>query len=198
MEGGAMEEGQQGYHHEVTGRLTDAPTYLELRLEERVRELMASAAGRAGVREVFTMLLKLAEAPASDRQVPCVRFTDDDRLFIVEAKGPRERACKRLWRAAWGLRLAKTTIERRDAVREFLAALAELTAQLLRMLARVLLVLLSRLLGRATADDVPVWKPVPIESTPQIAPRGPNSAFPVSNHRGGHHRSTLGSVVLAA
>ncbi|MEU4349713.1 hypothetical protein [Streptomyces sp. NPDC023838] len=61
-----------------------------------------------------------------------------------------------------------------------------------------LLDLLSRLLDRAAANDGPVWTPVPIDTSPQVTPRGPNSAFPVNINRGGHHRSTLGSVVLAA
>lgn len=104
----------------------------------------------------------------------------------------------RLRTAALRLEVAGTAAERRTAARALAEALAEVIACLLRFLIRVLILLLSRLLGRAAADDVPVWKPVPIEATPQIAPRGPNSAFPVTTHRGGHHRSTLGSVVLAA
>ncbi|MER5501389.1 hypothetical protein ABT096_29870 [Streptomyces sp. NPDC002561] len=100
--------------------------------------------------------------------------------------------------AAENLRVAGTTTERRSAARAFLEALAELVLCLLRFLVHVLILLLSQLLGRGAANDMPVWTPVPIETAPQVAPRGPNIAFPVNTHRGGHHRSTLGSVVLAA
>ncbi|MYU54101.1 MULTISPECIES: hypothetical protein [Streptomyces] len=109
-----------------------------------------------------------------------------------------ESARKRYRKAAGSLKVANTLAERRRAARAFLAALAELVACLLGFLVSVLLLLLSRLLGCITADDLRVWKPAPIETTPQIAPRGPNPAFPVYINRGGHHRSTLGSVVLAA
>lgn len=112
---------------------------------------------------------------------------------------PGDNARARLRSAVENLRSATTATERRTAVRNFLAALAELIACLLRFLVRVLILLLSRLLGRAVADDVPVWKPEPIDTSPQITPRGPNSVFPVTNHRGGHHSScALGSAVLAA
>ncbi|MFD7539579.1 hypothetical protein [Streptomyces sp. NPDC059819] len=104
----------------------------------------------------------------------------------------------RLRVAAYGMRVATTAEERREAAREFLGALAELIACLIGFVVRLLLRLLSGLLGRATAYDVPAWTPMPLERTPQIAPRGPNPAFPVNTHRGGHQRSTLGSVVLAA
>ncbi|MFF3544624.1 hypothetical protein ACFYXD_22570 [Streptomyces platensis] len=194
------EDDQQGHRPEEARPPADAD--MELVFAERVHELMADPARREPFLAVFSRLAEWLTTPVSDGpapdSVPDFVWVDGERLFIVEAKGSRERACKRLWRAAWGLRHAKTTIERRDSAREFLAALAELSAQLLQMLARVLLVLLSRLLGRTAADDVPVWKPVPIDSTPQIAPRGPNPTFPVNVNRGGHYRSTRGSVVLAA
>lgn len=197
MEGGVMEEeDRQTYRPVVARPLADAD--MELVFEERVRELMADPARREPFLAVFSRLAELLKTPVSDGQAPDSVWVNGERQFIMEAKRSHERACKRLWRAAWGLRHAKTTIERRDSAREFLAALAELSAQLLQMLARVLLVLLSRLLGRTAAEDVPVWRPVPIDSTPQIAPRGPNPAFPVNINRGGHHRSTPGSVVLAA
>ncbi|WP_158708854.1 hypothetical protein [Streptomyces sp. NRRL S-920] len=113
--------------------------------------------------------------------------------------GATESARKRYRAAADELRAATTVAERRTAARAFLAALAELVACLLEFLVVVLLVLLSRLLGRVAADDVREWKPEPIEAVPQITPRGPNSAFPVHTHRGGHHGSrALGSAVLAA
>jgi hypothetical protein len=104
----------------------------------------------------------------------------------------------RLGRASAKLRRATTTRERQDAARDFLSALAELTSCLVAFVVRVLHRLLSRLLGRTSANDVLVWTPVPLERTPEITPRGPNPAFPVNTHRGGHHRSTPGSVVLAA
>ncbi|MFF3751037.1 hypothetical protein ACFYYH_11335 [Streptomyces sp. NPDC002018] len=100
--------------------------------------------------------------------------------------------------AAESLRSASTVAERRTAVTVFLAALGELIACLLRFLVRVLILLLSRLLGRAAVENVPVWKPDPIDTSPQITPRGPNSALPLITHRGGHHRSALGSAVIAA
>ncbi|MEI5103962.1 hypothetical protein RB200_42665 [Streptomyces sp. PmtG] len=105
---------------------------------------------------------------------------------------------RRLQFVAFVMRRATSSAERRRAAKEFLDAVANLVARLLAFLAYVLLRLLSHLLGRASADDVPVWAPVPLERTPEITPRGPNPAFPVNTHRGGHHRSTLGSVVLAA
>lgn len=109
-----------------------------------------------------------------------------------------ESARKRFRETADALRAATTLTERRTAARAFLAALAELVACLLEFLVGVLLLLLSRLSGCVSTDDARVWKPAPIETTPQIAPRGPNPAPPVSMHRGGHHRSALGSAVSAA
>ncbi len=100
--------------------------------------------------------------------------------------------------AAEELRYAATLAERRAAVSEFLAALAQLIICLLRFLVRVLLVVLSRLLGRETVDETFTWMPDPIDTAPQITPRGPNLPFPVASHWGGYHRSTLGSVLLAA
>lgn len=104
----------------------------------------------------------------------------------------------RLRVAALGMRTATTTEGRREAARDFLSALADLLACLIGFVVRLLLRLLSRLLGRVTANDLPVQTSVPLEHTPQIAPRGPNPAFLVNTNRGGHHRSTLGSVVLTA
>ena len=169
------------------------------RLLNRLTERMTDPVFATAVGETLAALAAAFPLLTADSE-PTPDFVggNDDQLIIVECKDPGERACRRLWRAAWGLRRAKTTIERREAAREFLAALAELRAQLLQMLARVLLVLLSRLLGRTAADDVAVWKPVPIDSTPQIAPRGPNPVLPVNINRGGHQRSMLGSVVLTA
>ncbi|MFE1299097.1 hypothetical protein [Streptomyces sp. NPDC058731] len=109
-----------------------------------------------------------------------------------------DNARARLRSAVENLRAASTVAERRTAARDFLSALAELIGCLLCFLVRVLILLLSRLLGRTAADDMPVWKPEPIDTSPQITPRGPNDAFPVYTHRGGFHRSALGSAVLAA
>ncbi|MBC9714491.1 hypothetical protein H9Y04_18175 [Streptomyces sp. TRM66268-LWL] len=109
-----------------------------------------------------------------------------------------ENAHARVKKAAEGLRAASTAVQRRAAVKEYLCALAELIVCLLRFLLDVLIAILSAILGREATDDVPVWKPDPIETTPQITPRGPNAAFPVNTYRGGHSRSALGSVVLAA
>ncbi|MGQ4352890.1 hypothetical protein [Streptomyces drozdowiczii] len=130
-----------------------------------------------------------------------VAIADDGTTYVVECKSYRQqtkRARARLWVAATNLQSATTARERRQAAREFCAAVAELIAQVFTYLACVLLRLLSGLLGRTTTGDVDVWMPVPLKRTPVIAPRGPNSAFPVITHRGGHYGSTLGSVVLAA
>lgn len=168
------------------------PGPLELRLMERFDELLATPEGRAQFNTTFSELITTVQ------KLDLVWAADERPPVSIEVKGTDERTCRRLWRAAWGLRHAKTSSERRKYVREFLSALAESSAQLLQTLARVLLVLLSRLLGCNATFDIPEWKPVPLDTAPQIAPRGPNFAFPVSNHRGGHYRSTLGSVVLAA
>ncbi|MER7842951.1 hypothetical protein ABTZ03_03270 [Kitasatospora sp. NPDC096077] len=100
--------------------------------------------------------------------------------------------------AAEELRQADTSDARRVAVEGFLLAMSELILYLVGFLALVLMALLSRLLGRAGADHVPTWRPEPIEESPQITPRGPNSAFPVCTYRGGLRGSALGSVVVAA
>ncbi|MBC3987842.1 hypothetical protein H8N00_02740 [Streptomyces sp. AC563] len=101
--------------------------------------------------------------------------------------------------AAMRMRQAEGVEDRRTAAREFLTALADLLSAVVRFLVHALLLMLSRLLCQAAVGDVPVWQPVPLERTPEITPRGPNSAFPVNTHRGGHHGScALGSAVLAA
>ncbi|MEW1668795.1 hypothetical protein ACWGSB_01725 [Streptomyces albidoflavus] len=117
---------------------------------------------------------------------------------VEQAAVAAESARERFRETAEQLRAATAPAERRLAARAFLAALAELVACLLRFLVAVLLLLLSRLQGSATADELPTWKPDPIETAPQIAPRGPNPAFPVNINRGGRRRSALGSAVLAA
>lgn len=96
------------------------------------------------------------------------------------------------------LRNATTASERRTAARKFLEALSDLIRSLLQFLVRTLLLLLSRSLSQATPEDGPVWQPEPLDVSPQIRPRGPNSVFPVVTYRGGHCRSALGSAVLAA
>lgn len=142
---------------------------------------LLSRAWRAGQRAT------LSHAPVGllDFGVACV-WNDGDN------------ARARLRAAVENLRAASTAAERRIAARDFLSALGELIACLLRFLVRALIVLLSRLLGRAAADDMPVWKPEPIDTSPQLRPRGPNDAFPLYTHWGGFHRSALGSAVLAA
>ncbi|WP_329371838.1 hypothetical protein [Streptomyces sp. NBC_01483] len=145
---------------------------------EAAKWLMGSKRGVHGVTLLHTPVALL------DFGVTCTWGDGDD-------------ARARLRGAVENLRSAASATERRTAARDFLAALAELIACLLRFLMRVLILLLSRLLDRAATDDAPVWKPEPIDTSPQITPRGPNSAFPVTIHRGGHHSSALGSAVLA-
>ncbi|MFG2906220.1 hypothetical protein ACGF13_14270 [Kitasatospora sp. NPDC048286] len=105
---------------------------------------------------------------------------------------------ERVKEAANCMRLAASIEEKRASARAFLQAVAELVLCLLRFLVRALLALLSRSLGCANANSAPTHKPVPIDLTPQITPRGPNSAFPVITHRGGLRSSALGNVVVAA
>ncbi|MFF9350525.1 hypothetical protein [Streptomyces sp. NPDC014734] len=96
------------------------------------------------------------------------------------------------------MRSATTVDELRSAAREYLEALAELFACLLRFIVAALLLALFRSTTRLPESDHSDWKSDPIDISPGIAPRGPNTAVPVLINRGGHHRSTLGSVVLAA
>lgn len=104
----------------------------------------------------------------------------------------------RLLAAGEGLRNAATQREKRVAVREYLAALADLILCLLCFLVSAVRLLLSLLMSRADSGLATVWRPPPIDAVPQIAPRGPDFPFPVPTCRGGHHRSALGSAVLAA
>ncbi|MFE2625925.1 hypothetical protein ACFXKH_38675, partial [Streptomyces caelestis] len=121
---------------------------------------------------------------------------------VLECKTFQQQAAgvlTRLLAAAAHLQKASTTRERREAAHEFCAAVADLLAHILAFLVRALLRLLSGLLACTTANDIAVRTPVPRELLPDITPRGPNPAFPVSEHRGGHHSSrALGSAVLAA
>jgi hypothetical protein len=96
------------------------------------------------------------------------------------------------------LRNAVTRSDKRAAVREFLEALTELVLFLVRLFARAVLLLLSCSVSRINVGTKSLWKPPPMDTAPQITPRGPNSAFPVNTYRGGHHSSALGSAVLAA
>ncbi|WP_382465573.1 hypothetical protein ACFIN9_20785 [Streptomyces noursei] len=142
-------------------------------------------------------LLRAAFADINKRFEDFVASRESD-CIVIDAEVRHFRTRKRLWRAAFSLRLAETTAQRRHAAREYLAALADLVNQLLWFLAGVLLRLLSRALGCMRAADIPVWHPEPIEESPQITPRGPNCALPVNTYWGGRHRSALGSAVLAA
>ncbi|MEU2332678.1 hypothetical protein ABZ770_16090 [Streptomyces sp. NPDC006654] len=93
---------------------------------------------------------------------------------------------------------ASSVDELRSAAREYLAALAELFACLLRFIIAAVLLALFRSAARLPESDHSDWKPAPIDAFPRIAPRGPNFAAPVLTVRGGHSRSTPGSVVLTA
>lgn len=113
-----------------------------------------------------------------------------------ESEGEEARSAKdRLRQTVDALRNASSE-NAQTLVAEFLAALAELLAYRVSYARRSLLMLLAAI--PRPPQDCPVWIPTPIDTSPRVTPRGPNFAFPVSNHRGGHYRSTLGSVVLAA
>lgn len=104
----------------------------------------------------------------------------------------------RLQNASESLRNAATRSERRVAVREFLEALTAVVLLLARFFAGIVLLILSCSISRVDVDAKALWQPPPMDETPQIAPRGPNSAVPVSTYRGGHHRSAPGSAATAA
>ncbi|MFE2734115.1 hypothetical protein [Streptomyces sp. NPDC059349] len=108
-----------------------------------------------------------------------------------EAQSKADEARKRMLSAS-------TVDELRSAARAYLAALAEMFACLLRFIVAALLLALFRSTARLPESDHSDWKPTPIDASPCIAPRGPNSAAPALIVRGGHSRSTLGSVVLTA
>lgn len=118
--------------------------------------------------------------------------------WLLREEFIRPEVRSRLRNASDLLRAALTRSERYLAVREFLGALTELVLILACFFAGVALLLLSCSTGRIVVDADAPWKPPPLTRTPQITPRGPNPAFPVNKHRGGHYRSALGSVVLAA
>lgn len=108
-------------------------------------------------------------------------------------KPPKER----LREAAEALRSAPIGDGTQNLVAEFLSALAELLAYRVSSQRRNLLLLL--VVVGVEPRDCPVWVPIPLDTSPQVAPRGPNSVFPVMIYRGGHHSSrAFGSAVLAA
>ncbi|WP_143200084.1 hypothetical protein [Kitasatospora sp. CB01950] len=157
---------------------------------ERVKQFAEIlATGRWGAGDA-----RLDPDPTGPYRLPDIQFGN----LIVDLKEVSHPARRQLNIAVDGLRHAQTATERRAAAREFLAALAELIACLLRFLVRALLRLLSGALARTRTADVPTWQPEPIEESPQITPRGPNSFFPVCTYRGGRRGSALGSAVLAA
>ncbi|MFI6607128.1 hypothetical protein [Streptomyces sp. NPDC050507] len=96
------------------------------------------------------------------------------------------------------LRNAVTRSDKRAAVRKFLEALTELLLFLVRFFVSATLLMLSYSISRVDDGVNARWKPPPMDTAPQITPRGPNSAFPVLTYRGGHYGSALGSAVLAA
>lgn len=189
-------------HWTPSGFEESVARWLSYKPETPLPSIDLSGLPTIGTSAILREMLALAEEVSRDFAGPdVVAIADDGATYVVECKSYRQqtkRARARLWVAATRLQSAATARERRQAAREFCAAVAELIAQIFTFLARVLLRFLSGLLGRTTSVDVDVWMPVPLKRTPVIAPRGPNSAFPVNTHRGGHYRSTLGSVVLAA
>ncbi|MFE2747803.1 hypothetical protein ACFXKX_26280 [Streptomyces scopuliridis] len=118
--------------------------------------------------------------------------------FLALLRKSTDAARDTLHEAGNKLKSATSRAERRVAVRGFLSALADLLLCLLQFLVRAVLMLLSQLIGRSSVIPTALWKPEPIDTSPRVTPRGPNPAFPVITYRGGHYRSTLGSVVLAA
>ncbi|GAA2168034.1 MULTISPECIES: hypothetical protein [Glycomyces] len=89
---------------------------------------------------------------------------------------------------------ASTVESRRSAARAFLAALSDLICDLRILLARILMILLSLLMGRqGSASSAPVWKIHPLKIYPQVTPRGSNYSFPVLVRRGSHEGSSLGA-----
>lgn len=104
-------------------------------------------------------------------------------------------AKERVREAAEALRGASSD-QAQACVAEFLEALAGWLAYRVSYARRSLIELLAAVVR--PPQDCPVWIPTPTDTSPRVTPRGPNLAFPVSTYRGGHYRSTLGSVVLAA
>ncbi|MGG7572599.1 hypothetical protein [Streptomyces sirii] len=118
---------------------------------------------------------------------------------VLAVQRKAEHALTRVRDAGANLRLAtEFGGDTKAAVHEYLAALADALSFLIELIAATLLLLLSRSLGEQHQETDYRWKPEPIDASPQIAPRGPNHAFPVATYRGGHLRSALGSVVLTA
>lgn len=151
--------------------------------------------------------LRVATRDPRVREAAALGWESDDFRKIFEERllgskthaGPAltyicvESAKTRLTKAADALRDAQG-VHDPGLVTEYLAALAELLAYYVSFQRRSLMALLASLTPRPA--DCVIWAPRPLDTSPQVAPRGPNTAFPVISLRGG--RSALGSAVLAA
>ncbi|WUH96090.1 hypothetical protein OG900_10265 [Streptomyces sp. NBC_00433] len=190
----SAEESSTGFVEEELSRvLHDAIEKGFREAENHASTLAAKFVKRWRSEVVLSRLSDLPDLFWQESLSLCITVSDTG----TESESASARA--RLRDAVDGLRTAKSLRERRLAAREFLDAVAELIICLLAFLSRALLLLLSRLLNRAgTKDDLPTWMPDPIETAPQITPRGPNPAFPVSTYRGGRRSSTPGGVAVAA
>ncbi|MEU8954927.1 hypothetical protein AB0C93_11545 [Streptomyces sp. NPDC048518] len=152
----------------------------ELRLavrDPRVREAAVLGWESDGFRKIFEERLLGSKAHAG----PALTYTR-----VGSAK-------TRLAKAADALRDAQG-VHDPSLVSEYLAALADLLAYYVSFQRRSLMALLASLTPRPT--DCVNWAPRPLDTSPQVAPRGPNPAFPMIDLRGG--RSALGGAVLAA
>lgn len=102
--------------------------------------------------------------------------------FLPRETNPEADPRARFRAAAARLRASQTP----STARAFLSALADLIAYVLSFLTLLLILLMSSLMGQQRSNaDLAVWKSEPIESLPQITPRGPNKRFPVYRHRVG-------------
>uniref|UniRef100_UPI003C7AF25F hypothetical protein n=1 Tax=unclassified Streptomyces TaxID=2593676 RepID=UPI003C7AF25F len=151
--------------------------------------------------------LRLAVRDPRVREAAALGWESDDFRKIFEERllgskahaGPAlayrhvESAKTRLAKAADALREAQG-VHDSSLVSEYLAALADLLAYYVSFQRRSLMTLLASLAPRPA--DYVNWAPRPLDTSPQVAPRGPNPAFPMASLRGG--RSALGSAVLAA
>ncbi|WP_413115953.1 hypothetical protein ACK1X7_31135 [Streptomyces sp. CY1] len=147
--------------------------------------------------------LRVATRDPRVREAAALGWESDDFRKIFEERllgskthaGPAHVECAktRLAKAADALRDAQG-VHDPSLVTEYLAALAELLAYYVSFQRRSLMTLLASLAPRP--PDCVNWAPRPLDTSPQVAPRGPNPAFPVISLRGG--RSALGSAVLAA
>lgn len=151
--------------------------------------------------------LRLAVRDPRVREAAALGWQSDDFRKIFEEQllgskthaGPGltythvESAKTRLAKAADALRAAQG-VHDPSLITEYLAALADLLAYYVSFQRRSLMALLASLTPRPA--DCVNWAPRPLDTSPQVAPRGPNPALPVISLRGG--RSALGSAVLAA